>query len=118
MHFVKCKWYEPFECVNVLWACPKMKPLPQLNKLIKCFDKIIKNVGVNRAPAWIRQPGRDGDSGRDTFENKNLITRKIKRNKTERPRGFGSDSPTGSDRARGSPQLYWYQSLGLGGSTK
>ena len=36
----------------------------------------------------------------------------------ERPRGFGSDLPTGSGRARGSPQLYWYQSLGLGGSTK
>ena len=24
---------------------------------------------------------------------------------TERPRGFGSDSPTGSGRARGSPQV-------------
>ena len=75
MHFVKCKWYDPFECVNVLWACPKMKPLPQLNKLIKCFDKIIKNVRVNRAPAWIRQPGRDGDSGCDTFENEILVKR-------------------------------------------
>ena len=37
--------------------------------------KIIKNVGVNRAPAWIRQPGRDRDSGRDTFENEILIKR-------------------------------------------
>ena len=27
----------------------------------------------------------------------------------EHLRGFGSDSPTGSGRARGSPQLYWYQ---------
>ena len=75
MHFVKCKWYESFECVNVLWAYPKMKPLPQPNKLIKCSDKIIKNVGVNRAPALIRQSGRDGNSGRDTFENEILIKR-------------------------------------------
>ena len=29
--------------------------------------------GVNRALAWIRQSGQVGDSGRDTFENKNLI---------------------------------------------
>ena len=41
----------------------------------KCFEKIIENVGVNRAPAWIHQPGQVGDSGRDTFENKNLIKR-------------------------------------------
>ena len=34
---------------------------------------IIENVGVNRAPAWICQPSRVGDSGRDTFENENLI---------------------------------------------
>ena len=41
----------------------------------KCFEKIIENVGANRALAWIRQPGQVGDSGRDTFENKNLIKR-------------------------------------------
>ena len=35
-----------------------------------------------------------------------------------RPRAFGSDTPIGSGRARGSLQLNWYQSLGLGGSTK
>ena len=40
----------------------------------KCF-RLIKNVGVNRAPAWIRQPGQVGDSGRDTFENENLMKR-------------------------------------------
>ena len=39
------------------------------------FEKIIENVGVNRAPGWIRQLGRVGDSGRDTFENENLIKR-------------------------------------------
>ena len=41
----------------------------------KCFEKIIENVGVNQAPAWIRQPGQVRDSGRDTFENKNLLKR-------------------------------------------
>ena len=35
----------------------------------KMFDKINENVGVNRAPAWIRQSGQVRDSGRDTFEN-------------------------------------------------
>ena len=78
-----------------------MKPFPQLNKLIKCFDKINENVGVNRAPVWIRHSGRAGDSGRDTFENKNLITRKIKEINRASP-GFGSDSSFGSDRAWGS----------------
>ena len=38
----------------------------------KCF-RLIKNVGVNRAPVRIRLSGRVGDSGRDTFENENLI---------------------------------------------
>ena len=28
---------------------------------------------MNRAPAWIRQPGRVRDSGHDTIENENLI---------------------------------------------
>ena len=73
MHFVKCKWYEPFECVNVLWACPKMKPLPQLNELITCFDKINE---IRRS-----KPGSGSDppfgSGRGFgsrhFEKENLI---------------------------------------------
>ena len=39
------------------------------------FEKIIENVGVNWVPGWIRQSGRVGDSGRDTFENENLIKR-------------------------------------------
>ena len=52
-----------------------MKPFPQLNKLIKCFDKINENVGVNRAPVRIHHSGRAEDSGRDTFENENLIKR-------------------------------------------
>ena len=38
-----------FEFVNDDGLAQKMKPLPQLNKLIKCFDKINENVGVNRA---------------------------------------------------------------------
>ena len=46
-----------------------MKPFLQLNKLIKCFDKINENVGVNRAPVRIHHLGRVGDSGRDIFEN-------------------------------------------------
>ena len=74
----------------------------QLNELIKCFDNINENVGVNRAPVRIRHSGRAWDSGRDIFEKKNVITQKNKRNKTECPRGFGLDSPFGSDRARGS----------------
>ena len=78
-----------------------MKPLTQLNKLIKCFDKINENIGVNRAPARIRYSGRAGDSGRNIFEKENLITQKNKRNKTKRPRGFGSDLPIRSGQARG-----------------
>ena len=34
---------------------------------------IIENVGVNRASVRIRLSGRVEDSGRDTFENENLI---------------------------------------------
>ena len=78
-----------------------MKLLSQLNKLIKCFDKINENVGVNRAPVRICHSGRARDSGRDIFEKENLITRKIKEINRESP-SFGSDSPFGSDRARGS----------------
>ena len=51
----------------------KLKPLPQLNKLNKRFNKINENVGVNRAPVWILHSGRAGISGRDNFEKKNLI---------------------------------------------
>ena len=80
-----------------MWACPKLKPLPQLNKSIKIFNKINKNVGVNRAPIQIRHSGRAGDSGRDTFEKENLIKCKIKE-LNRRPRVFGSDSPIGSGR--------------------
>ena len=79
-----------------------MKLLLQLNNLIKCFDKINENIGVNRAPVQIRHSGRAGDSGHDIFEKYNLITRRNKINKTERPRGFGSDSPIRSSQARGS----------------
>ena len=68
-----------FIIVNDYGLAPKLKPFPQLNELIKkCFDKINENVGVNRAPVRIRHSGRAGDSGRDTFENKNLTIRKIK----------------------------------------
>ena len=80
-----------------------MKTLKQ-NDINKCFDKINKNVGVNRAPVRTRSLGRAGDSGRDTFEKENLIKCKIKE-LNWRPRGFGSDSPTGSGRARGSSHI-------------
>ena len=62
-----------------------------------------ENVGVNWAPIRIRHSGRAGDSGRDIFEKENLITWKIKEINRASP-GFGSDSPFGSDRARGSLQ--------------
>ena len=81
-----------------------MEPLPQLNKLIKCFDKINENVGVNWAPVRIRHSGRARDSGCDIFEKENLITRKIKEINRASP-GFGLNSLFGSDRARGLLQL-------------
>ena len=43
------------------------------NNIRKCFDKIIENVGVNRASVWIHPSGRTGDSGRDTFEKENEL---------------------------------------------
>ena len=52
---------------------PKTETASATNDIIKCFDKINENVGVNRAPVRIRH------SGCDTFENENLITWKIKR---------------------------------------
>ena len=54
----------------------KLKPLPQLNKLNKRVNKINENVGVNRAPVWIRPSGRAGVSGRDNFVKENLIKEK------------------------------------------
>ena len=62
----------------MIMGLPKLKPLPQRNDIIKCFDKINKNVGVNRAPVRICHSGRARDSGRDIFEKENLITRKKK----------------------------------------
>ena len=85
----------------MIMGLPKTETLPQLNKLVKCFNKINENVGVNRAPVRIRHSGRARDSGRDTFEKENLIKCKIKE-LNGRPRGLGSDSPIGSGRARGS----------------
>ena len=49
----------------------------------------------------IRHSGRARDSGREIFEKENLITQKIKEINRASP-GFGSDSPFGSNRARGS----------------
>ena len=57
MHVIKCECYGSFEFVNGHGIAGK-----------KCF-RLIKNVGVNRAPIRIRLSGRVGDSGRDTFEN-------------------------------------------------
>ena len=51
----------------------KHKPLPQLNKLNKRFNKINENVGVNRAPFGSTLSGRAGVSGHDNFEKENLI---------------------------------------------
>ena len=91
------------EFVNDYGLAQKLRPLSQRNDIIKCFDKINKNVGVNRAPVRICHSGRAGDSGCDTFEKENLIKCKIKE-LNGHPRGFGSDSPIGSGRARGSLQ--------------
>ena len=78
-----------------------MKTLKR-NDINKCFDKINENVGVNRAPVRTRPSSLVRDSGRNTFEKENLIKCKIKE-LNRRPRGFDSDSPTGSGRAQGSP---------------
>ena len=37
------------------------------------IDKIIENVGVNRAPVRIRPSGRAGDSSPDSFEKEKEI---------------------------------------------
>ena len=47
---------------------PKTETASATNDIIKCFDKINENVGVNRALVRIRHSGRPRDSGRDTFE--------------------------------------------------
>ena len=72
MHFVKWECYGSFEIVSVYGIARNEVLLRNLKvkkgiKQTKCFGKIIENVGVNRAPAWIRQPGQVGDSGRYTF---------------------------------------------------
>ena len=84
MYFVKC--YGPIEVVNCLWACPKLKPLPQRFEnenaydINKCFVEIRENVGVNRAPVRIRHSGRTGDSSRHIFEKENLNKKVNKKN--------------------------------------
>ena len=71
----------------MIMAFPKLKPLPQRNDIIKCFDKINENIEVNRALVRILHSGWARDSSRDIFEKENLITWKIKRNKLSIP-GF------------------------------
>ena len=71
----------------MIMGLPKLKPLPQRNDIIKCFDKINEKVGVNRVPVQICHSGQAGDSGLNIFEKENLRTRKIKRNKRASP-GF------------------------------
>ena len=56
------------EIVTDYGLAQKLKPLPQLNKLNKRFNKINENDGVNRAPIRIRHSGRAGVLGRDNFE--------------------------------------------------
>ena len=55
------------EIVTDYGLAQKLKPLPQLNKLNKRFNKINENVGVNRAPVRIRHSGRAGISGSRQF---------------------------------------------------
>ena len=57
----------------MIMACPKLKPLPQQNDIIKCFDNINENVGVNRAPVRVRHSGGAGDLGLDNLFWKNKI---------------------------------------------
>ena len=54
-------------------AQKKLKPLPQLNKLNKRFNKINENVGVNQVPVRIRHSGPARVSGHENFEKENLI---------------------------------------------
>ena len=88
-----------------------MKTLKR-NDINKCFDKINENVGVNRAPVRTRPSGQARDSGRETFEKENLIKCKIKE-LNRHPRGVGSDSPTESGLARGSPHCEFSQPMKL-----
>ena len=81
MYFVKCLWaYRIALNLKMIMGLPRTETLSQRNGIIKCFDKINENVEVNRAPVRIRHLSRAGDSGRDTFEKENLITRKKKKN--------------------------------------
>ena len=59
---------------------PKTETTSATNDIIKCFDKINENIGVNQAPVRIRHSGRAVDSGRDTFEKKNFNNTKNKKN--------------------------------------
>ena len=88
----------------MIMGLPKTETASATKRINKnVFDKINKNVAVNWAPVRICHSDRTGDSGRDIFENENLITRKIKEINRASP-SFGSDSPFGSDRAPGSLQ--------------
>ena len=58
------------EIVTDYGLAQKLKPLLQLNKLNKRFNKINENVGVNRAPVRILHSGQAGVSGRDNLKKK------------------------------------------------
>ena len=97
----------------MIMGLPKTETASAYNELITCFDKINENVGVNRAPVRIRHSGLAGDSGRDIFEKENLITSKIKELNRASP-SFGSDSPFGSNRARGSQHSHFHSATSNG----
>ena len=51
----------------MIMGLPKTETASAINDIIKCFDKVNENVGVNQAPVQILHSGRAGDSGRDIF---------------------------------------------------
>ena len=59
---------------------PKTETVSATNDIIKCFDKINENFGVNRDPVRIRHSGRAGDSGRNTFEKRKFNNTDNKKN--------------------------------------
>ena len=51
----------------MIMGLPKTEIASATKCIIKCFDKINENVGVNRAPVRICHSGQAEDSGRDIF---------------------------------------------------
>ena len=51
----------------MIMGLPKTETASATNDIIKCFDKINENVGVNQASIQILHSGQARDSSRDTF---------------------------------------------------